>query len=694
MPFTSFQPALTLTETIASNGLFPSSDFSNDGMTLGMFHTYAFNFGLAGAPLAQGQIQSIASNTALFSLLGTNYGGNGQTTFALPDLSGRTAAGDGQGNGLPFLALGEQTGAAITSLAQAQLPSSVGGTSVPVNDDGPELAVKYLIRSEGIYPGQGGSGGALNFIGSVVKFAGNFTPAGYIECNGQLLDISTYEALFALIGTTYGGDGQTTFAVPDLRGRAVVGAGGSYQLGDTFGQNDVFIGQNNLPVEMGGSGQPIDNREPSIALNYIIALTGIFPSQTGGADPYDPMAGEICLVAGNFVPSGFALCAGQLLPINQNQALFSLLGTTYGGNGTTNFALPDLRGKEVIGTGNGHIIGENIGGEQVVLTLNDIPNLDYDGTANGDTLYGGNGNDKINGLGGNDVIRTNGGADSIIGGTGADAMTGGLGNDVYDVDNAGDTTLESVGGGSMDAVRARLNWTLANEIEKLYLLGSVAAGNGNGLANFIYGNAALNYLDGKGGNDRMSGGDGGDVYRVDSAGDMVIETNASAAGGEDRVYSTVNHTLAANVERLILDGAGNINGTGNSLANAINGNSGNNYIDGKDGADTLAGNSGLDNFLFTTAPGSGNVDFIHDFTPSDDTLRLDDAIFAGLATGYLAVAAFHTGAGATNSADRIVYDSATGHVYFDADGAGGAAQVQFARLAAGLALTNADIYVY
>ena len=76
----------------------------------------------------------------------------------------------------------------------------------------------------------------------------------------------------------------------------------------------------------------------------------------------DQYLGEIKICSFNFAPKGWAFCEGQLLPINQNQALFSLLGTTYGGNGQTNFALPDLRGRMVIGSGDGYVLGQ-IGGE-------------------------------------------------------------------------------------------------------------------------------------------------------------------------------------------------------------------------------------------------------------------------------------------------------------------------------------------
>lgn len=86
-----------------------------------------------------------------------------------------------------------------------------------------------------------------------------------------------------------------------------------------------------------------------------------------------PFVGEIRLFAGNFAPAGWMFCEGQLLPISQNDALFTLIGTTYGGDGQSTFALPDLRGRVPIHLGNGFILAETGGAEQVTLTVNQIP---------------------------------------------------------------------------------------------------------------------------------------------------------------------------------------------------------------------------------------------------------------------------------------------------------------------------------
>src|SRR5215210_3196221 len=87
----------------------------------------------------------------------------------------------------------------------------------------------------------------------------------------------------------------------------------------------------------------------------------------------EPFLSEIKIVSFNFPPKGWALCNGQLLPINQNQALFSLLGTRYGGNGQTNFALPNLRGRVPIHMGNGHTLGEAAGSTSVTVNIQQLP---------------------------------------------------------------------------------------------------------------------------------------------------------------------------------------------------------------------------------------------------------------------------------------------------------------------------------
>ena len=105
-----------------------------------------------------------------------------------------------------------------------------------------------------------------------------------------------------------------------------------------------------------------------------------------------PFMSEIKIVSFNFAPQGWAMCNGQLLPINQNQALFSLLGTTFGGNGQTNFGLPNLQGRAPMHMGNGHTLGETAGQQAVTLNIQQLPThthnlnaLDANGTLGGPT---------------------------------------------------------------------------------------------------------------------------------------------------------------------------------------------------------------------------------------------------------------------------------------------------------------------
>jgi microcystin-dependent protein len=103
-----------------------------------------------------------------------------------------------------------------------------------------------------------------------------------------------------------------------------------------------------------------ENMQPFLAINYVIATEGIFPSRNG----LDPFIAEIMLFAGNFAPRGWAFCDGQLVSIATNTALFSLLGTTYGGDGQTTFALPDLRGRVPLHMGPGPGLTPRVLGEQ------------------------------------------------------------------------------------------------------------------------------------------------------------------------------------------------------------------------------------------------------------------------------------------------------------------------------------------
>jgi microcystin-dependent protein len=124
----------------------------------------------------------------------------------------------------------------------------------------------------------------------------------------------------------------------------------------------------------------------------IFLLLCLLKSTSAQVEPY---LGEIRLFSGSFPPKGWALCNGQLLLINQNQALFSLLGTTYGGNGQTTFALPDLRGIVPIGYGNSYTLGERGGEYTHTLTIAELPNHTHTIGNNTETVAASNNNGTI-----------------------------------------------------------------------------------------------------------------------------------------------------------------------------------------------------------------------------------------------------------------------------------------------------------
>jgi Ca2+-binding RTX toxin-like protein len=253
---------------------------------------------------------------------------------------------------------------------------------------------------------------------------------------------------------------------------------------------------------------------------------------------------------------------------------------------------------------------------------------------------------------------------------------------------------------------------------------------GNAAANKLFGLGGADTLQGGGGNDSldgglqadvMRGGAGNDTYVVNVSTDVVDETTggiAADAGGIDTVRSLASaYTLSQFVENLSLSGAGNIGGTGNDKANVITGNAGSNVINGAGGADIikagagndiLTGGLGADTFVFNTALSSStNIDTINDWDTggAQDKIQLDDDIFLALgkvtATTALDATMFVKGKAALDGNDHIIYDQSSGALYYDADGVGAAAQVQFATLVSnatlgthpGVGLTAADFFV-
>ena len=196
------------------------------------------------------------------------------------------------------------------------------------------------------------------------------------------------------------------------------------------------------------------------------------------------------------------------------------------------------------------------------------------------------------------VLTGNEWGNRLDGGAGADTMDGGAGDDTYVVDDPGDRIVEAFAAGT-DSVLASISYVLPADVERLTLTGAATIdGTGNAAANQLTGNAAANLLDGGAGADTLSGGGGDDTYRVDHAGDLVVE---SAGAGSDTVVASISYVLPANVEQLLLAGSGAINATGNALANRLTGNAGNNVLNGGAGVDVLQGGAGNDTYVVDTA---------------------------------------------------------------------------------------------
>ena len=193
---------------------------------VGEIKLVGFNFAPRGYAFCNGQLLSIAQNNALFALLGTMYGGNGQTTFGLPDLRGRVAVGMGTGPGLPNVAQGEVFGSATTTILTSNLPVHYHGI--------PATQVT----------------GAACISGA----ANTNNPAG------------AYPASVEITVNDPSGGGVTATAM---------GYASDNPNGNLAGGGTVPAGST-LPT---GSGLPVDNLPPSLGLNYIIALQGIFPSR-------------------------------------------------------------------------------------------------------------------------------------------------------------------------------------------------------------------------------------------------------------------------------------------------------------------------------------------------------------------------------------------------------------------------------
>ena len=287
------------------------------------------------------------------------------------------------------------------------------------------------------------------------------------------------------------------------------------------------------------------------------------------------------------------------------------------------------------------------------------------GTNGDDILVGSDAVNTITGLGGNDVL---------IGGRGADALDGGPGTDTV-------SYAEDYGAVFVN-LTLRKGYTNASFGDTYTSIENVI---GTSYNDFIIGDTGVNRLDGGAGNDTIIGAIGGDV---------LIEGNGiDTASYEDNSGTVfVNLTLNAGSNNAAQGDtySGIENLKGGLFDDFFIGDEGNNQLDGAMGADNLLGAGGADTFVFAYAPGAAsgfdhpnshaNIDTILDFTTGVDKIELSQSAFSALGLGQLDASAFVTGTAAQDADDRIIYDAATGKIYYDADGSGSGAAVLFAVL--------------
>ena len=393
--------------------------------------------------------------------------------------------------------------------------------------------------------------------------------------------------------------------------------------------NDTLDGGGGTDALYGGAGNDV----------YIVDSAGdtVYEASAGGFDTggVDTVRSSVSYTLSNFVET-------LVLTGTADNGTGNTLDNFLVGNGRDNI-LDGATGQDEMhgGAGNDTYIVDNAGdhadeftvagvddgGVDTVIASVDFSLGDYvenlvltgqahTGTGNDldNVVTGGNGNDALNGLGGNDVLNGGTGDDTLDGGLGVNDLYGNDGNDTYIVNSTDDHVHETAAGGTDTVVTSLYTYTLDANVENLTMVGDASFATGNSLDNVMTGSDNGDYIDGGAGADTLYGGVGDETYYVDNAGDVIVE---KAGEGEDRVFSTVTYTLAANVDNLILKGSDNLNGTGNADHNIIVGNDGNNVINGKGGYDYVGGGLGADTFVFSADSKGGEI---VDFAASENDM--------------------------------------------------------------------------
>jgi Ca2+-binding RTX toxin-like protein len=470
----------------------------------------------------------------------------------------------------------------------------------------------------------------LSFNAATRTFSG--TPAnsdvGAISVKVTATDLAGVNATDVFDLTVVNTNDAPIVASPISDQSTIAGASYTYQLptnaftdidvGDVLAYSATLADGTTLPswltfnaVTRTFSGTPADGNVGT----FNVKVTATDLAGANASDVFNLVVSynAITGTSGNDVLLGTAL-SDIMLGLAGNDSLTGGAGNDTLDGGTGNDTLIGGTGNDTYVVNSAtDVVSENVNEgtdnvqSSITYTLGaNVENLTLTGTA----AINGTGNSLDN------IITGNSANNTLSGGTGRDTMIGGAGDDTFVVDNIGDVVIENTNDGT-DTVQSSVTYTLSVNVENLTLAGTTAInGTGNAGNNVLIGNSGNNTLtggagddtlDGGTGNDTMLGGTGNDTYVVNIATDVVTE---NANEGIDTVQSAVTYTLGANLENLTLTGTNAINGTGNTLDNALIGNSANNSLTGGAGNDTLNGGAGEDSLV----GGTGNDTYIVDNT--------------------------------------------------------------------------------